>query len=66
MGIGATSSYITITDGFIYSIGGPSGEVHLINADGGFGRRVQELLYVPPKEYALADKSRKAIVRKLV
>ena len=50
-------------DSFIYSVGGHSGEVHRIHANGGFGVRIQELMYVPPEEFASTDKSRKALVR---
>ena len=54
-----------MADGFIYSIGGPSGEVHKIDAEGGFGEKIQELFYVPVDEFEATDKSRKALVRML-
>lgn len=46
----------------MYSIGGHSGEVHVIDDDGGYGKRLQELLYVQPEQFADADKTRKALV----
>lgn len=47
----------------IYSAGGPTGEVHEVDQNtGGFGRKVQELLYVPAEELDKADKTRVALV----
>lgn len=62
----ATSSYIQVspTQSRIYSAGGPTGEVHEVDAEtGGFGTKLQELLYVPPGELDEADKTRVALVR---
>lgn len=60
----AISSYISLRDSYAYSIGGPSGEVHALSEERGFGAKVQELLYVPPDDLADADKTRKALVRR--
>ncbi|KAK4691747.1 hypothetical protein P7C70_g9278, partial [Phenoliferia sp. Uapishka_3] len=63
--ITATSSYIQVsedTPSRIYSAGGPTGEVHSIDEKtGGFGEKLQELLYVPKDELESADKTRVAL-----
>ncbi|KAF8323312.1 3-carboxy-cis,cis-mucoante lactonizing enzyme [Clavulina sp. PMI_390] len=59
--ISATSSYIALTDTHTYSIGGPSGEVHALRSDAGYGDKVQEVLYVSPEEFKTTDKTRKAL-----
>ncbi|KAL8286216.1 hypothetical protein RQP46_004704 [Phenoliferia psychrophenolica] len=62
--ITATSSYIQVspTQPRIYSAGGPTGEVHDIDSQtGGFGKKLQELLYVPEGELEQADKTRVAL-----
>ncbi|EAU86955.1 hypothetical protein CC1G_09812 [Coprinopsis cinerea okayama7 len=62
--ITATSSYINIPPPytFIYSAGGPTGEVHEYDPQtGGFGRKVQQVLFVPEDELEKADKSRVAL-----
>jgi hypothetical protein len=61
----ATGSYVQLSpdNKFVYSAGGPTGEVHAVDqATGGFGDKLQELLYVPEDELATADKTRKALV----
>jgi carboxy-cis,cis-muconate cyclase len=61
----ATSSYISLPPPYthIYSAGGPSGEVHLVNpSSGGFGEKVQQVLFVPEVELEGADKTRVALV----
>jgi carboxy-cis,cis-muconate cyclase len=60
----ATSSYINIPPpfDFVYSAGGPTGEVHRLEKDGSIGEKVQEFLFVPPGELEKADKSRVALV----
>lgn len=61
----ATGSYIQVdpNNGYIYSAGGPTGEVHRVDPKtGGFGDKLQELLYVEEDELAKADKTRKALV----
>ena len=46
-----------------YSVGGPTGESHLIDKNsGGLGEKVQEIPFVPPGELAKADKTRVALV----
>lgn len=51
----------------IYSAGGPTGEVHSLDANtGGFASKLQELLYVEPEELEQADKTRVALVCHLV
>ncbi|SGY31077.1 BQ5605_C002g01208 [Microbotryum silenes-dioicae] len=60
----ATSSYIQVSSiqPRIYSAGGPTGEVHDIDAKtGGFGKKLQELLYVPEEELETTDKTRVAL-----
>ncbi|KAI5477033.1 hypothetical protein MNV49_006909 [Pseudohyphozyma bogoriensis] len=60
----ATSSYIQVSpfQPRIYSAGGPTGEVHEVDpATGGFGKKLQELLYVPEDELEAADKTRVAL-----
>ncbi|KAF8894682.1 hypothetical protein BD779DRAFT_1669152 [Infundibulicybe gibba] len=62
--ITATSSYISIPPpfGYIYSVGGPTGEAHHIDpSTGGFGPKVQEILFVPEGELESADKTRVAL-----
>jgi len=46
-------------------MGGPTGEVHALDArSGGFGDKIQEVLFVPREELAGADKTRVALVRR--
>ena len=46
-----------------YSVGGPTGESHLIDKNnGGIGEKLQEVLFVPPGELPKADKTRAALV----
>ncbi|KAJ2933098.1 hypothetical protein H1R20_g4005, partial [Candolleomyces eurysporus] len=61
--ITATSSYIDIPPpyNFVYSAGGPTGEVHALASDGSFGEKVQQFLFVPEDELEKADKSRIAL-----
>ena len=62
----ATGSYIQVSSALprIYSAGGPTGEVHAVDpVTGGFGAKLQELLYVKEDELAEADKTRVALVR---
>ncbi|KAH6909975.1 hypothetical protein BKA70DRAFT_1561599 [Coprinopsis sp. MPI-PUGE-AT-0042] len=74
--ISATSSYITIPPpyDFIYSVGGPTGEVNAFdsystlekpeappNSPSLFGTKVQHLLFIPPEELEKADKTRVAL-----
>jgi hypothetical protein len=48
---------------FIYSAGGPAGEVHRIDENtGGFGDKVEEILFVDKKDLDKADKTRAALV----
>jgi carboxy-cis,cis-muconate cyclase len=61
----AISSYITLTNSHIYSIGGPTGEVHAKpdeTSATGFGEKVQEVLFVPDGELEAWDKTNKALV----
>lgn len=63
--IAAISSYITLTNSHIYSIGGPTGEVHAKpdeTSTTGFGEKVQEVLFVPEGELEGWDKTNKALV----
>ena len=47
-----------------YSVGGPTGEVHLIDSNtGGFGDKLQQVLFIPESELDNADKTRVALVR---
>ncbi|KAL1670899.1 hypothetical protein EV122DRAFT_256866, partial [Schizophyllum commune] len=64
--ITATSSYIALTPPsngqHIYSMGGATGEVHTVDPEtGGFGKKVQEVLFVEDEELEKADKTRKAL-----
>ncbi|KAF7976243.1 hypothetical protein HWV62_7282 [Athelia sp. TMB] len=62
--ITATSSYITLPHPYtyLYSAGGPTGEVHDVDAStGGFGQKSQEFLFVPADKLAEADKTRVAL-----
>ncbi len=48
---------------FVYSAGGPTGEVHRIDEiTGGFGDKVQEILFVDKEDLEKADKTRAALV----
>ncbi|KIY44317.1 hypothetical protein FISHEDRAFT_67470 [Fistulina hepatica ATCC 64428] len=62
--ITATSSYVSVPAPYThaYSMGGPTGEVHVIAEDGGLGEKVQEILFVPETDLERADKSRVALV----
>ena len=65
LGVAATSSYITLPPPYsrAYSVGGPTGEVHLIDPDtGGFGEKLQQVLFVPESELEATDKTRVALV----
>ena len=47
----------------MYSAGGPTGEVHIVDpALGGFGEKVQQILFPPEDELEEADKSHAALV----
>ncbi|KAF8626874.1 hypothetical protein AX15_004648 [Amanita polypyramis BW_CC] len=61
--ITATSSYISIPPPYthIYSTGGPTGEVHLLDASGTFGNKIQEFLFIPDHQLPTADKTRIAL-----
>ncbi|KIM39203.1 hypothetical protein M413DRAFT_447166 [Hebeloma cylindrosporum] len=62
--ITATSSYITMPPPYThaYSVGGPTGESHLIDKNsGGLGEKVQEILFVSPSDLERADKTRVAL-----
>ncbi|KAJ7182595.1 hypothetical protein C8R43DRAFT_1054515 [Mycena crocata] len=63
--IAATSSYVTVPPPFshVYSAGGPAAQVHARPPGGvpGFGAHVQEVKFVPESEWAVADKTRKAL-----
>lgn len=61
----ATSSYLHLSPKFpvIYSAGGPTGEVHAIDTvTGGFGQKLQEMVYMDKADLAKADKTRVALV----
>lgn len=49
---------------FLYSAGGPTGEVHQLERDGRIGEKLQEVVFLAQGEQALhaADKTRKALV----
>ncbi|KAK4057716.1 hypothetical protein OIO90_001364 [Microbotryomycetes sp. JL221] len=62
--VSATSSYIQVSSRLprIYSAGGPTGEVHAIDPEtGGFGTKLQQLLYVDQNKLEQADKTRVAL-----
>ncbi|KAF9256248.1 hypothetical protein L218DRAFT_1081450 [Marasmius fiardii PR-910] len=62
--ITATSSYISLPPPFthLYSVGGPTGEVHAVNSShGGFGDKLQQILFVPEDELEDADKTSVAL-----
>ncbi|KAF9269820.1 putative isomerase YbhE [Marasmius fiardii PR-910] len=62
--ITATSSYITLPPPYthIYSAGGPTGEVHAVDlSHGGFGDKLQQVLFIPENELEQADKTRVAL-----
>jgi hypothetical protein len=72
----AISSYITIHENYIYSIGGPTGEVHAApssslnsgsesksgEVDNGFGKKIQQMVYVPEDMLGGWEKTNKALV----
>ena len=63
--VAATSSYIILPPPYsrAFSVGGPTGEVHLIDPNtGGFGDQLQQILFVPKNELENADKTRVALV----
>lgn len=48
---------------FIYSTGGPTGEVHQVDeSTGGFGVKVEEIFFVKKEDLEKADKTRAALV----
>ncbi|KAH9475999.1 Muconate cycloisomerase 1 [Psilocybe cubensis] len=62
--ITATSSYITIPQPYThaYSVGGPTGESHSIDATtGALINKTQEILFVPEDQLEAADKTRVAL-----
>ena len=60
--ITATSSYITVIDGLASSAGGPTSEVHALDPEtGGFGRKIQQQLYVKDEELEGEDKTNVAL-----
>lgn len=62
--ITATSSYVTIPPPYThaYSVGGPAGEVHVLDpTTGAFGEKIQEVLFIPPEQLEQADKTRVAL-----
>ncbi|KAK0186478.1 Lactonase, 7-bladed beta-propeller-domain-containing protein [Armillaria mellea] len=60
--ITATSSYITILDSHAYSMGGPTGEIHVLDpATGTWKQKIQEILFVKSGKLDEADKTRKAL-----
>jgi len=63
--VAATSSYISLPLPYthLYSAGGPTGEVHIVDPVlGGFGEKVQQILFLPEDQLEQADKSRAALV----
>lgn len=66
--ITATSSYIALPAPYthLYSTGGPSGEVHLLDhPSGAIGNKIQDFFFVPEDQLPNADKTRAALVRSL-
>ncbi|KAF7760210.1 hypothetical protein Agabi119p4_10886 [Agaricus bisporus var. burnettii] len=62
--ITAISSYIDIPPPFthIYSVGGPTGEVHLVDEHtNSFGEKTQQVLFIPEEDLPNADKTRVAL-----
>ncbi|KDR79164.1 hypothetical protein GALMADRAFT_243050 [Galerina marginata CBS 339.88] len=62
--ITATSSYIAVPPPFTrcYSVGGPTGESHVIDSDtGALGERLQQILFIPEDQLETADKTRVAL-----
>ncbi|ESK94737.1 muconate cycloisomerase 1 [Moniliophthora roreri MCA 2997] len=62
--ITATSSYIILPPPYshIYSAGGPTGEVHAVDSStGGFGEKLQQILFIPEDKLEEADKTRAAL-----
>lgn len=63
--IAATAGYISVPPPYthVYSVGGPTGEVHAINASsGGLGREIQQVLFVPESDLGQANKTATALV----
>ncbi|KAJ4480967.1 hypothetical protein J3R30DRAFT_3462755 [Lentinula aciculospora] len=62
--ITAVSSYIALPPPYthLYSMGGPTGESHLLSpGTGSFAEKIQEVLFIPAEKLVDADKSRKAL-----
>lgn len=60
--ITSTSSYITMNDQILYSVGGPTGEVHRLDKENGsIEEKIQEILFVPQSDVINEDKTRKAL-----
>ncbi|KAA1089429.1 hypothetical protein PGT21_017972 [Puccinia graminis f. sp. tritici] len=60
--ITAVSSYITSKYGLLFSVGGPTGEVHQLNPEtGAIEEKLHEILFVPKDALVNQDKSRKAL-----
>lgn len=55
--ITAVSSYITSHTSCLYSVGGPTGEVHSLSPF----KQIQPILYVPPSDLPTTDKTRVAL-----
>lgn len=59
------SSYVNVPAPykFIYSTGGPTGEVHRVDENtGGFGVKVEEIIFVEKEDLEKVDKTRAALV----
>ncbi|KAK5128027.1 hypothetical protein LTR85_005144 [Meristemomyces frigidus] len=54
--INALSGYVCCSDTYLYSVGGPTGEVFKIARDGSIGELVQELDFVDPEGANMSEK----------
>jgi hypothetical protein len=60
----AISSYITSKHSLLFSVGGPTGEVHqLMPETGAIEEKLQDILFVPKEALDQEDKSHRALVR---
>ncbi|KAL4881417.1 Lactonase, 7-bladed beta-propeller-domain-containing protein [Aspergillus karnatakaensis] len=60
--ITSSSCYISGDGKYTYSAGGPSGQIHALDNDGGIGQLTDELYFIPEEDIPSVDKTRAAVL----
>ena len=60
----SSSCYFSDNGEYVFSAGGPTARIHALDVDGGIGRQVDEMFYVPKEDIANVNKTRAAVVCK--